>query len=169
MIPIVLLAAASLGQAALQACGDKFFLVGRGDRFARAYASLYPGRIVLYTGGGSATSRALGDGRLQKYLARAGHRVSVIGDTAGLEAAMKADQVDLILAGLSEAIELVPRVDATASRPALVPVAGDKPDKPAASPHQFAAALKASDKINGFLARIEDVMKARSAAARRDH
>jgi hypothetical protein len=33
--------------------------------------------------------------------------------------------------------------------------------------HQFAAALKSSDKITGFLAKIEDVMKARSSASGR--
>jgi hypothetical protein len=165
----VCLALAGSGHATLQACGDKFFLVGRGDRFARAYASLYPGRIVIYTGGPSKVSKALGDGRLQKYFVRAGHQVSVAGDLASLDRTLQAGDVDLVLAGLSEALDLVPRVDSVASRPTLLPVA-DARREAAPGEHQFAATLKASDKINGFLARIEDLMKARSASApRRTH
>jgi hypothetical protein len=163
----VLLAAAIAAQDALHACGDKFFLVGRGDRFARAYASLYPGRIVIYTGGSSATSKALGDGRLQKYFTRAGHRVSVAQDVAALERTFQAGDVDLVLAGLQEALDLLQRVDAIPSRPTLLPVSEDKRDDVSASHHQFAATLRASDKITGFLAKIEDVMKARSAPTTR--
>jgi hypothetical protein len=157
---------AAIGERGLQACGDKFFLVGRGDRFARAYASLHPGRIVIYTGGATATSKALGDGRLQKYFARAGHQVSVARDMAALDRTLQAAPIDLVIAGLTEALDLLPRVDATLSRPTLLPVADDTRDTSQIQ-HQFTATLKASDKINGFLAKIETVMKARSAAPAR--
>jgi hypothetical protein len=143
------------------ACGDKFFLVGRGDRFARAYASLHPGRIIIYTGGATETSKALGDGRLQKYFTRAGHQVSIARDVATLDRALQSGQVDLVLAGLTEALDLVPRVDSVASKPTLLPVADEGRDARQVQ-HQFAATLKASDKINGFLAKVESVMKARS-------
>ena len=33
---------------AVQACGDKFLLVGRGVAFRRAYAAVYPASIVVY-------------------------------------------------------------------------------------------------------------------------
>jgi hypothetical protein len=161
-----LLFALWLGQDTLIACGDKFFLVGRGDRFARAYASLYPGRIVIYTGGTTSTSKALGDGRLQKYFTRAGHQVSVAPDATALERALESGSVDVVLAGLTEAIDLVTRVGTAASKPTLLPVA-DESRTPAPSQHQFAATLKTSDKINGFLAKIETVMKARSASTTR--
>lgn len=161
----VLLAAVIPGQT-LQACGDKFFLVGRGDRFARAYASLYPGRIVIYTGGFSATSKALEDGRLQKYFTRAGHRVSIARDAGALDRTLRAGDVDLVLAGLQEALDLLPRVDAITPGPTLLPVSDDKRDIPA-DRHRFVATLSASDKITGFLAKIEDVMKARSATSAR--
>ena len=162
----VLLAAAVSGQAALQACGDKFFQVGRGDRFSRAYNSLYPGRIVIYTGGPSAISKALGDGRLQKYFTRAGHRVTVARDAATLERNLAAGNVDLVVASLPEALAMLTRVDGATSRPTLLPVFDDERD-PSPREHQFAAALKSSDKITGFLAKIEDVMKTRSSASGR--
>jgi hypothetical protein len=149
----------------LSACGDKFFLVGRADRFARAYNSLHPGHIVIYTGGRTATSKALADGRLQKYFTRAGHQVSLAGDRAALDRALESGRVDLVLAGLSEAVDLVAKVDSADSKPTLLPVADDGRDA-VVTRHQFVATLKASDKINGFLAKIESVMKARSASFR---
>jgi hypothetical protein len=151
-------------QEGVRACGDKFFLVGRGDRFARAYASLHPGRIIIYTGGGTATSKALADGRLQKYFTRAGHQVTVAPDVTTLERSLQSASVDLVLAGLSEALDLMPRVDSANSKPTLLPVADDSRATPPVR-HQFAATLKTSDKINGFLAKIEEVMKARSRSA----
>jgi hypothetical protein len=165
-VATVLLALATIGERGLQACGDKFFLVGRGDRFARAYASLHPGRIVIYTGGSTATSNALGDGRLQKYFSRAGHQVSVAHDMAALDQTLRTADIDLVIAGLTEALDLLPHVDSTVSRPTLLPVADDTRDAPQVQ-HQFAATLKTSDKINGFLAKIENVMKKRSAAPAR--
>lgn len=150
-------------QEGLRACGDKFFLVSRGDRFARAYASLHPGTIVIYAGGSTDTSKALGDGRLAKYFSRAGHRVTIAKDQAALAEALEASPVDVVLASLNEALVLVPRVDAAASKPVLMPVEGAG-DRTGAS-HQFMATLKASDKINGFLAKVEGVMKNRTAAS----
>ena len=162
-VAAMLLACATV-QETVGACGDKFFLVGRGDRFARAYASLHPGHIVIYTGGPTATSKALADGRLQKYFRRAGHQVIIAADQTALERALESGRVDLVLAGLSEALELIPRVDSADSKPTLLPVADDA-SATAPARHRFAATLKTSDKINGFLARIEDVMKARSDSA----
>jgi hypothetical protein len=163
---LTLLLAFSMGQGALLACGDKFFLVGRGDRFSRAYASLHPGNIVIYAGGATATSKALGDGRLQKYFAKAGHRVTIARDSAALARALGSGSVDVVLAGMTEAINLVPNVDSVASKPTLMPVEDEK-EGATVTRHQFAATLKASDKINGFLAKIEGVMKTRSSTTAR--
>ena len=147
-------------QQGLLACGDKFFLVSRGDSFMRAYASLHPGTIVIYTGGSSATGKALADGRLQKYFSRAGHRVTVARDQAALTQALQSAPVDVVMASLNEAILLLPRVDALPSKPVLIPVegAGDRDG----NTHQFTATLKTTDRINGFLAKVEGVMKMRA-------
>lgn len=147
-------------QEGLRACGDKFFLVSRGDSFLRAYASLHPGTIVIYTGGTTGTSKALADGRLHKHFSRAGHKVTVAKDQAALAQALQSAQVDVVLASLNEAIALLPRIDAVPSKPVLIPVEGES-DR-AASSHQFTATLKTSDRINGFLAKVDGVMKTRT-------
>ena len=160
----VLLCVGSAWQESLRACGDKFFLVSRGDRFTRAYASLHPGTIVIYTGGTSDTSKALADGRLQKYFTRAGHHVTVARDQAALTQALEGARIDVVLAGLTEALAIVPRVDSAASKPVLMPVAGEGERTPAS--HQFVATLKTSDKITGFLAKVEGVMKNRATPSK---
>ena len=157
----MLLGLSLVWQDGLLACGDKFFLVSRGDSFSRAYASLHPGTIVIYTGGSSDTSKALADGRLQKYFSRAGHRVTVAKDQAALAQALQSAQVDVVMASLTEAIQMLPRIDALPSKPVLVPVEGAG-DRNGAT-HQFTATLKTSDRINGFLAKVEGVMKTRTA------
>jgi hypothetical protein len=160
---LVLLA---LGQKAVLACGDKFFLVGRGDRFQRAYASLHPGTVLIYTGGTTEVSKGLRDVRLHKYIDRAGHRVLVAADHAELKKALESEGIDVVLAGLGQADDLVPEVGATGSKPTLLPIEGKGPDAPGVSKHQFAASLKSGDNVNRYLARIEDVMKSRRPAAR---
>lgn len=162
LLTVACLLTFALGHDTLLACGDKFFVVGRGDRFSRAYASLHPGRIVIYTGGGSATSKALADGRLQKYFTRAGHQVQLAEDSAALSKVLESESVDIVLADFGEALLLVPNVNATPSKPTLMPVEGK--DDARGPKHQFRATLKASDKINGFLAKIDGAMKERSAA-----
>jgi hypothetical protein len=163
LFTVALLLAFAVGHESLLACGDKFFVVGRGDRFSRAYASLNPGTIVIYTGGGSATSKALADGRLQKYFTRAGHRVQVASDSAALTKALQSGSIDIVLAGLDEALLLVQGVNAASSKPVLMPVEGKGSTAPK---HQFAATLKTTDKINGFLAKIDDAMKDRAVPAK---
>ena len=70
-----LLLSFTIGPEVLFACGDKFFLVGRGDRFSRAYATLHPGHILIYTGGTTTVSKGLRDSRLHKFITRSGHHV----------------------------------------------------------------------------------------------
>jgi hypothetical protein len=168
-VAVLALLGAFAGQDVLLACGDKFFLVGRGDRFSRAYASLHPGSIVIYAGGESAMSKALGDGRLQKHFAKAGHRVTLARDSAALSRALESAGVDIVLASHAEVVDLLPRVAAATSKPALMTVEDGEKRAADAQPLQVTATLKSSDKINGFLAKIEGVMKKRSptSAARR--
>src|SRR3954467_1383427 len=60
-----------------QACGDKFLMVGRGARFQRAYASVYPGNVVIYARPSADPKAAIRDPQLHKALRQAGHAVLV--------------------------------------------------------------------------------------------
>src|SRR5262249_11339523 len=62
----VFVAAMVLQQSAsgVQACGDKFLLIGRGAKFRQAYAAIYPASIVLFARGQSGAGKAIRDPRL---------------------------------------------------------------------------------------------------------
>jgi hypothetical protein len=154
----------SIGSDVLLACGDKFFLVGRPARFSSAYATLHPGNILIYTGGTTAISADLRDARLHRYINRAGHHVVVASNRAELGRALESGSVDIVLAGLGQAVDLVSDVAAAPSKPILLPIEGKGADGRSKSTYQFAARLKSSDKINRFLAGIEDAMKTRPPA-----
>jgi len=163
-IPTVLLLT-WLGQGVLHACGDKFFLVGRGDRFSRAYASLHPGYVVIYTGGSTEVSKGLRDPRLQKYIDRAGHRVALATDRDELRKVLESNPVDVVLAGLGQAPDLAPQLASSPSKATLLPIEGEGADTAQpGSASQFPTRLKSSDRVNRFLSGIEDVMKTRMSA-----
>lgn len=82
-------------------------------------------------------------------------------DSATLSQALQSGSIDIVLADFDEALLLVAGVNATASKPTLMPVEGKDGG---AAKHQFRATLKATDKINGFLAKIDDAMKERASA-----
>ncbi|HEU4893779.1 MAG TPA: hypothetical protein VFT47_19630 [Vicinamibacterales bacterium] len=159
-----LLLSFTIGADVLFACGDKFFLVGRGDRFSRAYATLHPGHILIYTGGTTTVSKGLRDPRLHKFITHAGHHVVIATDRGELDRVLKSESVDVVVASLGQAVDLVTEVRAAPSKPTLLPIEGDGADAHTASQPQFAATLKSSDKVNRFLASLEEIMRVRPAS-----
>ncbi len=55
-----------------EACGDKLLMVGRGVKFGRAYASEYPGNILLYARPSTDPKAPIRDSGLHKRLRQAG-------------------------------------------------------------------------------------------------
>jgi hypothetical protein len=151
---------------AAQACGDKFLMVGRGARFARAYASVYPGHLVVYARP-SLGKAMIADVRLHKLLRQAGHTVSVIQDGSLLDQAVRSTTTDIVLVDLTDA----PRVDqltqSSETHPSILPVrpSGRSGDLDRLQ-KQFAGKLKDSDHVVRWLDAVEDAMKARVAARR---
>ena len=164
---VALLTALSSEAAVLSACGDKFFLVGRGDRFSKAYASLHPGDILVYTSTSGPAATLLRDARLHKHLARAGHRVTIADDAAALGRALRSKSFDIVLTHVHDAPDLTTKLGSLPFRPALLPIVADG-DRSASDNAQHPAAmrLKASDNIKRFLTGVEDVLKARAGAGR---
>ena len=80
-------------------------MVGRGAKFQRAYASVYPGKILIYARPSTDAKAAIRDPQLHKALRQAGHAVSVIEDWALLEAALKTAPTDVVLVDVAEAAE----------------------------------------------------------------
>jgi hypothetical protein len=163
---LVAVLAASAGWSVVEACGDKILMVGRGARFQRAYASLHPGRILVYTSRTGA-SAAIRDEQLHKHLTKAGHKLTIAEDAAALAAALQTG-VDLVLADVGEAPALDSQAASTSSKPTVVYVLHERDKaKAAALLKQYTCPLKAGDKAGQYLSVIEDAMKARGGSSQR--
>jgi hypothetical protein len=142
----------------VEACGDKFLMVGRGAKFQRAYASVHPGKLLIYARPSTDAKAAIRDPQLHKALRQAGHAVSVIEDWPLLEQALRSVPVDLVLVDVAEAPRLRDLVAASPAHPDALYVAF-----PATVPaNQQLCRLKSSDRPLKFLDEVESVMKARA-------
>jgi hypothetical protein len=145
-----------------QACGDKFLMVGRGARFQRAYASVYPGKVLIYARPSTDPKAAIRDPQLHKALRQAGHSVSVIEDWTLLEQALKTVPFDLILVDVREAARLESALSSAPTHPVALCVAfpGDAP------PVGVTCKLKSSDRPLRYLDEVENAMKAKKGSAK---
>jgi len=168
-IAILALVASILPSAwsAADACGDKFLLVGRGPKFQRAYAAIYPGNVLVYAHAHPGSTAAIHDVQLQKDLKQSGHRVVVVEDRGLFEQALQSGGFDIVLADVADAPALDAKVAASPSSPTVLYVM-DRLEKAQADAlqQQYHCQLKASDKPNCYLTIIDDAMKTRVLAGR---
>jgi hypothetical protein len=147
------------------ACGDKFLMAGRGAKFQRAYASVYPSKLLIYARPSTDPKAAIRDPQLQKALRQAGHSVSVIEDWALLEQALKTVPVDIVLVDVAEAPRLKPAIADSLAHPEPMYVAFPS-SRTAAVQKDLVCRLKSSDGSLKYLEEIENVLKARSKHAK---
>jgi hypothetical protein len=103
----------------IAACGDKFLGAGRGPRFARVYAAIYPGRLLMYAPPKSELADMKG---LDKALHRAGHQVMVAKDLATFTKALQDRAVDIVLVDNSSLVEAGGIAKEIAAKPSVIPV-----------------------------------------------
>jgi hypothetical protein len=161
---VVLALSTSAWYPAAQACGDKFLMVGRGAKFQRAYASVYPGKVLIYARPSHDPKAGVNNVQLHKALRQAGHAVSIIEDWTLLEQALKTVPFDVILVDVAEAPRLQGLVSSSPAHPETLYVAF--PSSPAAGPQQLVCRLKSSDRPLKYLDEIENTLKARAKHAR---
>jgi hypothetical protein len=100
------------------ACGDKFLGAGRGPRFSKVYAAIYPGRLLMYMPPGE-----LADMKgLDKALRRAGHQVMVARDLPTFTKALQDRAVDIVLVDNAHIGEAGGIAKEIAAKPSVVPV-----------------------------------------------
>lgn len=105
----------------LAACGDKFLGAGRGPRFARVYAAIYPGRLVMYAPAKGELASMQGQG-LDKALKRAGHQVIVVKDLETLTRTLQDRAVDIVLADHQHLTEAGGVASEISVKPSVLPV-----------------------------------------------
>jgi ABC-type amino acid transport substrate-binding protein len=90
---------------------------------------------------------------------KAGHRIQVVEDPAGLDNALKSGKYDLVMADVANANEVSERVLAAPSKPVLLPVAfrASKEEQSAAQ-KKYHCLLKAPGNPENYLAAIDQAM-----------
>jgi hypothetical protein len=121
MLLIVVVTLMLTNSGPLAACGDKFLGAGRGPRFARVYAAVYPGRLLVYAPGKGELA-TLQDKGLDKELRRAGHQVIVVKDLASLSRTLQDRPVDIVLADNQHMTEAGTVAGEIAVKPSVLPV-----------------------------------------------
>jgi hypothetical protein len=150
------------GATSLDACGDKFLLVGRGAKFRQAYAAIYPATILIFAEAHRATAKAIRDPRFQADLKTAGHRVSVVEDERALARAVESERVDLILTDVADADRVAKQADSAPTRPRVLPVMFEPTKEEAKKVEErYQCRLTSGDRSGRYLAAIDDAMKAR--------
>lgn len=157
----VVLIACAAAPVAIEACGDKFLLVGRGLAFGRAYASVYPGSILIYSGPQTTPQHE----KMAQYMRRAGHRVTLISDEATMSRTLVLGQTDIVIADVGMRASLETQAASVPLRPSMLYMVNER-DRQRAEllAREVPGALKGSDKANRFLVQIEEMMKARQQA-----
>lgn len=165
-LPVLIAALIVVGQASqtAQACGDKFLLVGRGVKFQRAYAAIYPASIIIYAQPQRSAAKAIRDPRLQSDLKLAGHRVLLVETDAALARALESGRVDLVLTDVADADRTATQGAASPSKPTVLPVMYEPTREEAKEIEgRYQCRLRSSDRADRYLATIDDAMKARAA------
>ena len=103
----------------LAACGDKFLGAGRGPRFSKVYAAIYPGRLLLYAPPKGELSELNG---LDKALRRAGHQVMIAKDLPTFTKALQDRAVDIVLVDNAHLFEAGGIAKEIAAKPTVLPV-----------------------------------------------
>ena len=162
VISWVMLVALVQGADGVQACGDKFLLVGRGVKFRQAYAAIYPASIIVYAQPQHSAAKAIRDARLQSDLKAAGHHVTIAEDEKALARALESDRVDLVLTDVADADRIMKQADTSPTHPKVLPVMFEPTKEEAKSVEaKYSCRITASDRSDRYLSAIDDAMKSR--------
>jgi hypothetical protein len=158
----VVIAAMQNGADSLQACGDKFVLVGRGAKFRDAYAAIYPASIIVFAQPMRGAGKAIRDPRLQADLKLAGHHVTVAEDERAFARALESDRVDVVLTDAADADRVAAEANKAPAKPRVLPVMFEPSKEDAkAIEARYQVHLTSSDRSIRYLAAIDDAMKLR--------
>ena len=117
-IAVILVASAIAGPIDLAACGDKFFRVGRSQRYQR-YAAIHPAAILIYT---PAKASVKGISEFEEALKRAGHRTQTVSHGTAIQLPVATGQFDLVIAAYADAERIRSEIASVPSPPDVLPM-----------------------------------------------
>jgi hypothetical protein len=158
-IAVAVAGVVALLEAAAYGCGDKFVLIGGGARVLR---SKYPSRVLVFMNPSSRVPAAEKEFHVEATLTAAGHKAKVVESKAEVEKALDSGKYDLVLADVADAPGLRKRCEASASKPAVLPLLyKPTPEELAAAEKEANCLVKPSKKSSDLLAVIDETMKDR--------
>ena len=133
-----------------EACGDKFIIVGRGTRSVpRAHR---PASILLYLDANTHSRTAARELHFESVAKAAGHRLTVVKESAGLGQAFQTRGFDVVMADPAERAALGPFIRSARSQPTFVALV-------------HGAGTEAATGARGLLGEIDSVMNSRSPSS----
>jgi hypothetical protein len=154
----------ALGTEAVQACGNKFALVGRAASFRHVYAAVHPASIVLFAEPQFGASAKFREKSFQKDLTLAGHTVLVASAESEFQTLLRTQKVDLVLVDRADAQRVAKIAATTKNNPAVMEVITKEEAKQQQGEKK--KCLKTTDRAESFLDDIDQVMKTRADQAR---
>lgn len=148
------------------ACGDKSLRIGRGARYQRttrpAAVLIYAPRSARDTAARTLTLRSVAED-LKELLTLKGHSYRKTQDTDGLAEALNSKRYDVVLTDLAGAEDLQKAVDASLSKPVVVPVASNETKaQVTTAKKQYRFIVKDPTSGDQYLDAIEDAMRSRT-------
>ena len=156
---VIVLGISLLSLAVANACGDKLLRIGRGARFQR---SMHPATVLIYLPSSAPADESTKAPKLQAFLKRAGHKSNIVQGGDRLNQVLGSGQYDVVLASLTEVASVQQQIEASPSRPVVVPMIfnGTKADVAAAKKH-FRSVVKNPNDGDQYLDAIEEVMRSK--------
>jgi hypothetical protein len=140
-------------------CGDKFVLLGRGARFARAK---HPSSILIYMRPGSRVPAAEKEFRLEASLKAAGHRPHVAESESEVRQEIESGKYDLVLADFRDVSDLRRQAGAISSKPSILPLLYEPTAEELASAEKDAScSARPSNKTRDLITVIDETMQNR--------
>ena len=154
-----------LSEPYLKACGDRLLVLGRGVRFQIEEAE-YPASILHFMNPARPES-GLGDSKLKSILVQAGHRLHSVTSEKEFAEALRTSRYDLVLIDVADAPGLEEMLQASASKPLLLPFLYTKEKATiSAAVQRYGLVLKAPGKVGYLLATIDRAMELKQKRSR---
>jgi hypothetical protein len=140
------------------ACGDKLLGLGRGVKFGDLSSS-YHASIIAFVPASLSQSAAVNDARFQEALRKAGVKLRLVQEVAGLEEAVPSGKYDIILVDLQDATMVETQVSNAGVNTIVMPVVYKGAELKSALATPYRCERKASDKNSTCFSTIEKAIE----------
>jgi hypothetical protein len=145
-------------------CGDKLVVVGRGR--PKRTKGPYVAAILVFADPGGVLPAALDGGNLRRDLEHAGHRIRSVSTREELGSALETGSYDLVFADFKTAASIEPEVQASRSKPTVLPTLFKPTDAEVkAAEHQYHCVIKAPSAQKDYIATVNEALTERAKQA----